>query len=141
MVGSCMISSGLHPPAPRRAMEYLRHWIRCLKISYALRRKLEPRGLRVVLWKTEHGWIAKGLDIDYAVSGPSKVEATRRFENGLARTLILNQQAFGTIEHVLKPAPKDEWPEADVRTIRTVSFSKFTKTIPPQELHRQSQVA
>ena len=66
-------------------------------------------GLRVVVWQNDDGWMAQGLEIDYAAGGVSIEDVMERFSTGLALTLRENQKAFGTVDRVLKPAPAELW--------------------------------
>lgn len=65
--------------------------------------------LRVVVWENEQGWMAQGLEIDYAACGDSKQDVIERFVTGLTVTLEENYRIFGHANNVLKPAPPEYW--------------------------------
>ncbi len=66
-------------------------------------------GLRVLVTSNEDGWVAQGLEIDYAAGGTSVQDVLERFATGLACTLDEHFKAFGTVEGMLKHAPEDVW--------------------------------
>lgn len=54
-------------------------------------------------------WSAVGIDIYYAASGNSVSDVQQRFESGLRATLRNHLERFGTIEKLLRFAPRDVW--------------------------------
>ena len=91
-------------------MSLLRNMLKISKflfMQYADSFQIE--GLRVVVWQNDDGWMAQGLEIDYAAGGVSIDDVMERFATGLALTLRENQKAFGTVDRVLKPAPEELW--------------------------------
>jgi hypothetical protein len=71
---------------------------------------LEVRHLKVWLYRDARcAWIAQGLDIGYAASAPTLEEAQQKFSRGLASTLVVNMEKFGTIDAVVRPAPPEVW--------------------------------
>ncbi len=67
--------------------------------------------LRVLITKDGDGWLAQGLEIDYAVDGESLADVKKRFEDGLAMTIESNLRVYGNIKPLLKVAPQDVWDE------------------------------
>jgi len=65
--------------------------------------------IRVIVFKEDGAWIAQGLEIDYAASGSSKVDAQKNFEIGLEGTVDLHIKIHQGIENLLKVAPADIW--------------------------------
>ncbi len=71
---------------------------------------VEIRHLKVWLYLDEHRyWIAQGLDIGYAASAPTFEDAQKKFSRGLASTLVVNMEKFGTIDPIVRPAPPEVW--------------------------------
>ena len=71
--------------------------------------QIHIEGLRVLVREDADGWIAQGLEIDYAASGISAEDVVERFAKGLAHTLHCHLKTFGTFERVLKSAPEKYW--------------------------------
>lgn len=65
--------------------------------------------LRVVIRPDGDLWYAQGIEIDYAATGGTVEEVKHDFEIGLARTIDLHLERWGTIERLLKFAPASEW--------------------------------
>lgn len=86
-------------------------------------------GLRVIVWQTIDGWMAQGLEIDYAAGGTSVEDVMDRFVDGLAMTLHLNQKNYGTIEKVLKPAPVEYWQKFLTGKARPTSQPRYRDTL------------
>jgi hypothetical protein len=65
-------------------------------------------GLRVWVRKEGQHWVANGLDIDYAVAGESREQATRAFVMGLCLTIVEHVKRFHSLERLLaRRAPDD----------------------------------
>jgi hypothetical protein len=77
--------------------------------------------LRVIIQPDGDGWYAQGIEIDYGATGRSVDEVKRNFEIGLARTIDLHLERWGTIERILKFAPASEW--EDLRGAEPYKFS------------------
>ena len=91
-------------------MSWIRKFLESHGFSYRTDAQgIQIEGLRVVVWQNPDGWMAQGLEIDYAAAGDSIEDVIESFAKGLAITLHENQKAFGTIERVLKPAPQEAW--------------------------------
>jgi hypothetical protein len=67
--------------------------------------------LRVLIHPDGDGWYAQGIEIDYAATGGSVDEVKHNFEIGLARTIDLHLERWGTVKNLLKFAPPSEWEE------------------------------
>lgn len=67
--------------------------------------------LRVLLVEDTTGWFAQGLDIDYAASGDSEEGAKSAFETGFYATVHEHLVMNGSMDRLLKPAPKAVWDE------------------------------
>ena len=65
--------------------------------------------IRVLLLEEQGGWVAQGLDLDYAAAGTGPEDVKRRFEEGLSATITAHLQEFGSIEGILKVAPQAAW--------------------------------
>ena len=61
--------------------------------------------LQVLIAPENDGWIAQGLEIDYAVGGASVEDAQTRFEEGLLATVHAHLEAFGDLSRFVRPAP------------------------------------
>jgi hypothetical protein len=71
---------------------------------------VEIRHLKVWLYLDAHRyWIAQGLDIGYAAAAATPEGAQQKFSRGLASTLVLNMEKYGTIEPIVRPAPPEVW--------------------------------
>lgn len=91
-------------------MDWIRKFLGSHNFSYRTdSRGIHIEGLRVIVWENEDGWMAQGLEIDYAAAGNSLEDVMESFAKGLAFTLHENQKAFGSVERVLKPAPQEAW--------------------------------
>jgi hypothetical protein len=60
--------------------------------------------LRVFVMPDGEFWFAKGFEIDYATQGSTPEEAKDNFAQGLAETIDLHIQMYGTIERLLAPS-------------------------------------
>lgn len=68
--------------------------------------------LKVVIVKDDDGWFfAQGLDINYAAQGHTLAEVKKNFGEGLSKTIELHLKRFGTIDKLLRPAPREVWTE------------------------------
>jgi len=65
--------------------------------------------LRVMITRDGSGWFAQGLEIDYAAGGNSIEDVKGRFQRGLEATIHEHLKVFGSIEHLMKLAPSEEW--------------------------------
>lgn len=65
--------------------------------------------LRVMITNDDGSWFAHALEIDYAAQGSSLKDVKRRFERGLVATIDEHLKMYGSIEKLLKPAPRDVW--------------------------------
>lgn len=65
--------------------------------------------LRVIVSEQQGYWFAQGIEIDFAASGSSLDDVQERFEHGLVETISAHLSKYGTIEKLLKYAPKSEW--------------------------------
>ena len=94
--------------------------------------------IRVLLLEEEDGWIAQGLELDYAAAGVTPEDVKRRFEDGLGATISAHLQAFGGIEGLLKVAPQDVWNQwltADKRySFQQVSVHDLSEDDLPEDL-------
>lgn len=61
--------------------------------------------LKVMITQEEGYWFAQCLEIDYATDGESAEDAAKRFEDGLEKAIDLHLKEFGTLDHLLVPAP------------------------------------
>lgn len=59
----------------------------------------------------EGSWFAQGLEIDYFAQGSTIEDVQRRFQSGLEETIDFHLKMFGTVEGVLRVAPKEVWDE------------------------------
>ena len=106
--------------------------------------------LQVLLAKDGDGWVAQGIELDYAACGSSRDDVKDRFERGLCATIQAHLNRFGDIERLLKPTPPATWtrllPAEDQMRYSHVShhrffppvsvsfpFGKIVYTIPPDE--------
>lgn len=81
--------------------------------------------LNVVMKQDADFWYAQGVQIDYVAQGTSLEEAKTNFVEGLAETLLLHTQKFGSVEKVLKWAPVAAWESELHNEHYQVSFSAF----------------
>ena len=110
--------------------------------------------LQVVLAKDGDGWVAQGIELDYAACGSSKEDVKARFERGLGATIQAHLNHFGDIDRLIVPAAPP-WtqllPAADQMRYSHVShhrffppvsfpFGKIVYMVPPDEATDQ-QVA
>lgn len=65
--------------------------------------------LRVLITKEDGTWLAQGLEVDYAVDGESLADVKKRFEDGLAMTIVSNLRVHQTIKPLLQVAPQEVW--------------------------------
>ncbi|SRR6266540_3959336 len=93
------------------------------------------KDLHVMLLRDGDGWLAQGIEIDYAAGGESLDEAKKNFEDGLAMTIKEHLARFGTIDKLLVPAPPASWKEyyespVDVKALySTVEAFEFLKRV------------
>lgn len=64
--------------------------------------------LRVIVSREDEAWIAQGIEIDYFAYGDTAEEAKRRFGHGLAQTIAMYIEHTGSIDGLLKFAPRSE---------------------------------
>jgi hypothetical protein len=91
--------------------------------------------LRVFIVPDGKFWFAQALEIDYAAQGDSVDEAKKNFQEGLAATIDLNLQMYGTIEKLLDVAPSSVLKEAS----RNREFIKLYWQVSGHELGQRSQ--
>lgn len=65
--------------------------------------------LHVLITKEDGRWVARGLEIDYAIDGKDIPEVKRKFEEGLAASFESNLKAHGSIVPLLRVAPQETW--------------------------------
>jgi len=65
--------------------------------------------LRVIVTNNDGSWFAQGLEIDYAAEGKSLKDVQNRFAEGLSATIHENLRRFGSLENLIRPAPRDVW--------------------------------
>lgn len=63
--------------------------------------------LMVLLAKTKHGWVAQGVQIDYAAFGDSERDAVDSFVQGLSFSLQSHLERFNELKKMLQPAPTE----------------------------------
>ena len=101
--------------------------------------------IKVLLMNDDGSWFAQGLEIDYAAEGTTELDVKKRFEFGLVRTLHAHLETKGTIDGLLKVAPKEIWETyfsaaqqvrlaCSTASIHFVPTKKVTK-LPPQEIN------
>jgi hypothetical protein len=83
--------------------------------------------LRVLITKHEDGWLAQGLEADYAIDGATVDEVKRRFEQGLALTVQSHLRVYKHAKHVMTVAPQQVW-------------DKFFAVVPPDMQHRSNLI-
>lgn len=81
--------------------------------------------LHVLLTRDEHGWLAQGLEIDYAIDGDSVDDVKARFEAGLTLTIQSHLRVYGDVRTLLRIAPQPIW-------------DKFYAAVPPDVQHKQA---
>ena len=64
-----------------------------------------------MLLQDDGSWFAQGLEIDYFAQGATIEDVKHRFQEGLRETLDFHLKLFGTIDGVLRVAPKEVWDE------------------------------
>jgi len=82
--------------------------------------------LRVVILQDGNVWFAQGLEIDYAAQAESLAKVKKAFEDGLSKTVHENLRAYGSIEHLLKPAPTEIWKEVLSAGTQFKRYSQIT---------------
>jgi len=96
--------------------------------------------LRVLIEPDGDGWFAQGLEIDYAAGGDSIEDVKRRFEEGLRATIQENLREFRTLDHMMVPAPPEEWRrfarQSEKYAFQMVSF--FRREDAPQNFPYES---
>ena len=65
--------------------------------------------LQVVIARDGEGWVAQGLEVDYAVGGDSVEDVQARFGQGLRATVQAHLERFGHLENFIVPAVRDAW--------------------------------
>ena len=68
--------------------------------------------LQVIISPDGEGWIAQGLEIDYAAGGPTLAKVKKNFEKGLKGTIKLHLKMYETIDKLLKTAPNSVWKDS-----------------------------
>ena len=81
--------------------------------------------LNVVLKRDDEFWYAQGVQIDYVAQGVNIEDVQAKFVEGLAETLLLHAQRFGSVEKVLRWAPESEWKDELHNEHYRVSFHAF----------------
>ena len=91
--------------------------------------------LQVVVAPDGDGWIAQGLEIDYAAGGDSPDDARTRFGHGLRALIHIHLEKNGVIDALIVPASLESWKDllpagmdSEHWLYSTVSFHKF---LPP----------
>lgn len=78
--------------------------------------------LRVLVKETNSHWFAQGIEVDYAAAGDSLEDVKDRFEKGLTATIHLHLERYGTIEKLLRFAPKEALePFGDIKNFHTLT--------------------
>jgi hypothetical protein len=80
--------------------------------------RVEIENLKVWLYRRDEKWIAQGLDIAYTATGQTPEQARARFEQGLARTVVLSMQKSGSLESLIRPAPPNVWTDWRMAYVR-----------------------
>jgi hypothetical protein len=94
---------------------------------------IEIRHLKVWLYSDERStWIAQGLDIGYAASAANPEDAQKKFSRGLASTMVVNLEKFGTIAAIVRPAPPEVW-LAWRRTLRRTHPATPTRVVTEED--------
>lgn len=111
--------------------------------------------LQVVLAREGNGWVAQGIEIDYAACGASKDDVKERFESGLCATIQAHLDRFGDVDQLLTPTPVETWrrllPAEEQMRYSHVSqhqffppvffpFGKIMYMIPPDKVDQPRQV-
>lgn len=65
--------------------------------------------LQVLIVRESDGWVAQGLEIDYAVCGTSLDDVRSRFQRGLSATIQAHFGRFGSLDGLLQPTPTPVW--------------------------------
>ena len=65
--------------------------------------------LQVVLAKDGDGWVAQGIELDYAACGSSTDNVRDRFERGLRATIHAHLDRFGDLDRLFTPTPSETW--------------------------------
>jgi hypothetical protein len=82
----------------------------------------------VLITKHEDGWVAQGLEIDYAIDGSSVEDVKKRFEQGLTLTVKANLRVHRNITRLLSNiAPPAIW-------------AKFFAAVPPDVRHKSNLI-
>ena len=66
-------------------------------------------GLQVVIAKDGDGWVAQGIEVDYAVGGESVEDTQKRFEVGLCESIHAHLSKFGHLDNFIIPADYTLW--------------------------------
>lgn len=83
--------------------------------------------LRVLITKHEDGWLAQGLEADYAIDGATLDEVKQRFEQGLGLTVQSHLRVYKHAKNVLTVAPQTVW-------------DKFFAVVPPDVQHKSNLI-
>lgn len=76
-------------------------------------------GLRVWIYRDAEMWVAHGIDIDYAVSGPTPEAVRRNFAMGLCMTVVENLRRFGSVQRFLSRGAPDEIRQRWLHALKT----------------------
>ena len=83
--------------------------------------------LRVLITKHEDGWLAQGLEADYAIDGATLDEVKTRFEEGLSLTVQSHLRVYKHAKNVMTVAPQAVW-------------DKFFAVVPPDVQHKSTLI-
>lgn len=67
--------------------------------------------LHVIITHDDESWFAQAAEIDYAAQGDSLEDVKSRFQQGLCATIHEHLTVYGTIDHLIHPAPPEVWKE------------------------------
>lgn len=85
--------------------------------------------LHVILAQDGDGWIAQGIELDYAAGGESKEDVKARFEQGLIRSIQLHLDEFGDLDRLNVPADISVWatllPAHGTMLFNSVTFHEY----------------
>jgi hypothetical protein len=110
-----------------------------MKASYRAdgkdRHHVEIRDLTVCVYPQDGQWVAHCLDVDYAASGASALEAQQAFMLGFSLTIVEHYRRFQTIKKFLSRRP----PEDVVRRLQDgVRQTQRRATVKPLEIPEPS---
>jgi hypothetical protein len=72
------------------------------------RHHVQIDGLKVWVYPSDGRWVAHGIDVDYATSGATAVEAQQAFAEGFSLTIVEHLRRFGSLERLLSRAAPDD---------------------------------